>query len=149
MALMSIQAIKGVEVGMGFAVTKNPGSAVHDQIYYDRERTAGGSRFYRNTNNAGGIEGGISNGEDIVVRAAMKPIPTLYSPLSSVDIDTKQPFAASVERSDVCAVPAAAVVAEAVVAIEIAGAFMEKFGGDSVAEIRRNYEAYLEYVKAY
>jgi chorismate synthase len=151
MAIMSIQAIKGVEVGAGFAAAGSPGSQVHDEIYYDSSRVARGEStgFYRKTNNAGGIEGGISNGEEITVRAAMKPIPTLYKPLRSVDIDTKEPIEATVERSDVCAVPAAAVVAEAVVAIEIAGAFLEKFGGDSMEEIWRNFESYNDYLRTF
>jgi len=151
MALMSIQAIKGVEVGSGFDAARNPGSKVHDEIYYDSVRLVEGkaSGFYRKTNNAGGVEGGITNGETIVVRAAMKPIPTLYKPLRSVDILTKEPFEATVERSDTCAVPAAAVVAEAVVAVEIANAFLEKFGGDSLGEIRRNYDGYLAYLRSF
>ncbi|GAM07838.1 chorismate synthase [Geobacter sp. OR-1] len=151
MALMSIQAIKGVEIGSGFDAARNPGSKVHDEIYYDSARVAHGAQsgFYRKTNNSGGIEGGISNGEDIVVRAAMKPIPTLYKPLKSVDIVTKEPFEATVERSDTCAVPAAAVVAEAVVAIEIANAFLEKFGGDSIEEIERNFGSYIEYLRSF
>ncbi|WP_298271291.1 chorismate synthase [Geobacter sp.] len=151
MAVMSIQAIKGVEIGMGFEAARRPGSQVHDEIYYDSARIARGesSGFFRKTNNAGGIEGGISNGEEIVVRAAMKPIPTLYKPLQSVDLLTKEPFEATVERSDCCAVPAAAVVAESVVAVEIANAVLEKFGGDSMAEVRRNYESYLEYLRAF
>lgn len=151
MALMSIQAIKGVEIGCGFDAARNPGSMVHDEIYYDSVRLVEGksSGFYRKTNNAGGIEGGITNGETIIVRAAMKPIPTLYKPLKSVDIITKEPFDATVERSDTCAVPAAAVVAEAVVAVEIANAFLEKFGGDSLGEIRRNYDGYLAYLRAF
>lgn len=139
MALMSIQAIKGVEVGIGFDAARRPGSRVHDEIFYD-----GGYR--RLSNNAGGIEGGMSNGEPIVVRAAMKPIPTLYSPLRSVDMRTHESFEATVERSDTCAVPAALVVAEAVVAIEIANAFLEKFGGDSVIEIKRNLNGYMEQI---
>ncbi|MBI1920900.1 MAG: chorismate synthase [Geobacter sp.] len=149
MAVMSIQAIKGVEIGMGFEAARKPGSQVHDEIYYDSERMLKGAQtgFYRRTNNAGGLEGGITNGEDLVVRAAMKPIPTLYKPLKSVDMQTKEQFEATVERSDVCAVPAAAVVAEAVVAVELANAFLEKFGGDSILEIRRNFEAYLEYLR--
>jgi len=142
MALMSIQAIKGVEVGIGFAAAATPGSKVHDEIYYDHS----GKKFRRRTNRAGGIEGGMSNGEEIVLRAAMKPIPTLYNPLKTVDMDTKEIVEASVERSDVCAVPAASVVAEAVVAFEIASAFMEKFGGDSMSETRRNFDSYLQYV---
>jgi chorismate synthase len=151
MALMSIQAIKGVEIGIGFEAARVPGSKAHDEIYFDSTRIAhgAGSGFYRKTNNAGGIEGGISNGGDIIVRAAMKPIPTLYKPLRSVDIVTKEPLEATVERSDVCAVPAASVVAEAVVAIEIANLFLEKFGGDSMDEIRRNHDGYLEYLKSF
>ncbi|QVW33969.1 chorismate synthase [Geobacter sulfurreducens] len=151
MAVMSIQAIKGVEIGLGFDAARRPGSQVHDEIYYDSTRISRGelSGFYRKSNNAGGIEGGITNGEDIVIRAAMKPIPTLYRPLRSVDMQTKEPFEATVERSDVCAVPAAAVVAEAVVALELANAMLEKFGGDSLGEVRRNYEGYLEYVRAF
>ena len=144
MALMSIQAIKGVESGMGFETARKPGSVVHDEIFHDQSR-----RFYRNTNNAGGIEGGISNGEDIILRCAMKPIPTLYKPLRSVDIDTKEAFEATVERSDTCAVPAASVVAEAVVAIEIACCFLEKFGGDSISELHRNYKGYKEYLQSF
>jgi chorismate synthase len=149
MAVMSIQAIKGVEIGIGFESARNPGSRVHDEIYYDSARILHGAAtgYFRKTNNAGGIEGGISNGEEIIVRAAMKPIPTLYKPLRSVDIETKEPFEAAVERSDVCAVPAASVVAEAVVAIEVANAFMEKFGGDSVVETERNFLNYLEYLR--
>jgi chorismate synthase len=151
MAVMSIQAIKGVEIGLGFESARSPGSKVHDAIYYDSSRISLGEStgFYRKTNNAGGIEGGISNGEEITVRAAMKPIPTLYTPLKSVDIVTKEPFEAAVERSDVCAVPAASVVAEAVVAIEIANAFMEKFGGDSMDEIWHNYEGFNDYLRSF
>lgn len=140
MALMSIQAIKGVEVGIGFDAARRPGSRVHDEIFYQ-------DGYVRSGNNAGGIEGGMSNGEPIVVRAAMKPIPTLYSPLRSVDMRSHEPFEAAVERSDTCAVPAALVVAEAVVAIEIANALLEKFGGDSVYEIRRNLDGYLEQIR--
>lgn len=149
MAMMSIQAIKGVEIGLGFDASRRPGSHVQDEIFYDSSRISQGMKmgYFRKTNNAGGLEGGISNGEDVVVRAAMKPIPTLYRPLMSVDTATRQPVEATVERSDVCAVPAAAVVGEAVVAIEIANAFLEKFGGDSMSEVRRNYDSYLEYLK--
>ncbi len=151
MAVMSIQAVKAVEIGMGFEAARGAGSMVHDEIYYDPTRVDRGeqSGFFRRTNNAGGIEGGITNGETILVRAAMKPIPTLYKPLKSVDIDSKEQFEATVERSDVCAVPAAAVVSEAVVAIEIANAFLEKFGGDSIAEVKRNYQGYLDYLKEF
>jgi chorismate synthase len=150
MAVMSIQAIKGVEVGVGFESAKRPGSLVHDEIYYDSSRITRGERtgYFRKTNNAGGIEGGITNGEDVIIRAAMKPIPTLYKPLMSVDLSTKEPVEATVERSDVCAVPAAAVVMEAVVALEIANAFLEKFGGDSLEEIHRNFDGYIEYLKS-
>lgn len=142
-AVMSIQAIKGVEIGIGFESTRRFGSDVHDAIYYDEKR----QRFYRKTNKAGGIEGGMTNGENIIVHAAMKPIATLYHPLDSVDIVTKKSFKASVERSDICAVPAASVVGEAMVAIEIANAILDKFGGDSIEETKRNYESYLEHVK--
>ncbi|OGW54838.1 MAG: chorismate synthase, partial [Nitrospirae bacterium RBG_19FT_COMBO_55_12] len=141
-ALMSVQAIKGVEVGSGFGVANRPGSLVHDEIFWSKK-----TGFNRKTNNAGGIEGGMSNGENIVLRAAMKPIPTLMKPLRSVDLSSKKPFKASVERSDVCAVPAAGVVAEAAAAFEIASALTEKFGGDSLDEMRRNYSAYMKYLK--
>jgi chorismate synthase len=151
MAVMSIQAIKGVEIGSGFNVASSPGSCVHDEIFYDASRIADGAMtgYFRITNRAGGIEGGMSNGENIIVRAAMKPIPTLYKPLRSVDIASKEPIEATVERSDVCAVPAAAVVAEAVVALELATLFLDKFGGDSICEIRRNYESYKAYLRDY
>jgi len=141
-AIMSIQAMKGVEIGSGFGVANRPGSKVHDEIFWGPK---GG--FFRKTNHAGGIEGGMSNGEDITLRAAMKPIPTLMKPLRSVDMGSKKPFKASVERSDVCAVPAAAVVGEAVAAFEIAAALIEKFGGDSLDEMKRNYEQYRRYLR--
>jgi chorismate synthase len=142
-ALMSIQAIKGVEVGAGFGTANRPGSMVHDEIFWSKKEG-----FYRKSNMAGGIEGGISNGEPIILRAAMKPIPTLMKPLRSVDMASKKPFKASVERSDVCAVPAAGVVAEAAVAFEIASAMIEKFGGDSMEEMRRNHHWYTKYLKS-
>lgn len=145
MAAMSIQAMKGVEIGMGFEAARRFGSEVHDEIYYEQD----GERFYRKTNNAGGLEGGITNGEPIVLRVAMKPISTLYSPKKSVDIETKQPFDATVERSDICTVPAAGVVGEAVIAFEMANAMIEKFGGDSLDEMRRNYDAYQAYVRTF
>ena len=150
-AMMSIQAFKGVEIGDGFEAARRPGSQVHDEIFFDGQRVSRGEQhgFYRKSNCAGGLEGGISNGEEIVVSGAMKPIPTLYKPLQSVDIVTKEPFEATVERSDVCAVPAASVVAEAVVAIEVAAAFMDKFGGDSVAETARNYSSYIEHLREF
>ncbi len=146
-ALMGIQAIKGVEIGLGFEMSGKFGSEVMDEIFYSSSRfTVHGSQFYRKTNNAGGIEGGISNGMPIVLRAAMKPIPTLRTPLSSVDIISKKSFNAAYERSDVCAVPAASVIGEAVAAFVIADSFLEKFGGDSIDEIKRNYEGYLKQI---
>jgi chorismate synthase (EC 4.2.3.5) len=141
-ALMSIQGIKGVEIGLGFDFSKKFGSQVHDEIFYCENKGS----FGRVTNSAGGIEGGITNGEVVIARAAMKPIPTLMKPLRSVDIITKKPESASTERSDVCAVPAVSVVGEAVMAFEIARCFMEKFGGDSINEVARNYEGYLEQI---
>lgn len=141
-AVMSIQAIKGVEIGSGFGAAYKPGSEVHDEIFWNRKQG-----FYRKTNRAGGIEGGMSNGEQILVRAAMKPIPTLYKPLRSVDLESKKPFKASVERSDACAVPAAGVVAEAAAAFEIASAMIDKFGGDSIEEMKRNHLAYVTQLK--
>jgi chorismate synthase len=138
-ALMSIPAIKGVEIGLGFRAAELPGSQVHDPIYYHP-----GNGFYRQTNRAGGIEGGITNGEPLRLRAAMKPIPTLYKPLDTVDIITKEPAQAAVERSDTCAAPAAAVVAEAMVCWTLAEALLEKFGGDHLHETRRNFENYLQ-----
>jgi chorismate synthase len=145
MAAMSIQAMKGVEIGMGFDAARRFGSEVHDEIYYEQ----GGQQFFRKTNNAGGLEGGITNGQPIVLRVAMKPISTLYSPKKSVDIETKEPFDATVERSDICTVPAAGVVGEAVIAFEMANAMLEKFGGDSLEEMKRNYDAYQAYVRAF
>lgn len=140
-AMMSIQAFKGVEVGLGFEAARRPGSQVHDEIFHQ------GGEFFRKTNRAGGLEGGMTNGAPVVVRGAMKPIPTLYQPLQTVDFRTKSPYTAVVERSDVCAVPAAAVVAEAVVAIELAQAMLEKFGGDAMEEIKHNLQAYRHYVQ--
>jgi chorismate synthase len=142
-ALMSIQAIKAVEVGAGFEMAGRPGSEVMDEIFYDE------GVFCRKTNNAGGIEGGMSNGMPVILRAAMKPIPTLKRPLSSVDIITKEPFEAAYERSDVCAVPAASVVGEAMAALIIAEAFLDKFGGDSMQEVKRNHAAYRESVRIF
>lgn len=149
-AVMSVQAIKGVEIGLGFGASGRPGSEVHDSIYYDKNLAEKGltGGFYRRTNNAGGLEGGITNGEPVVLRAAMKPIPTLRKPLSSVELATKGTVQAAAERSDVCAVPAASVVLEAVVGFEIAQAFMEKFGGDSIEETKRNFDGYLRQVRA-
>ncbi len=135
-ALMSIQAVKGVEIGLGFVQTELLGSQVHDEIIYNK------GKFSRKTNHAGGIEGGMTNGEPIIIRAAMKPISTLTKPLKSVDLRTKRAVNAFVERSDVTAVEAAAVVGEAAVAFEIGRALIEKFGGDSLAEIKNNYFSY-------
>jgi chorismate synthase len=143
-AVVSINAFKGVEIGLGFGAARIPGSQVHDEILYNAEKG-----FHRASNRAGGFEGGMTSGEPIVVRGVMKPIPTLYKPLASVDIDTKEPFTAQVERSDACAVPAASVVMEHVVAWEVAKAFLEKFGGDSMEEIQGNLDHYLSQVEAY
>jgi len=145
MAAMSIQAMKGVEIGMGFESARRFGSEVHDDIYME-EATG---QFVRKTNNAGGLEGGITNGQPVVLRVAMKPIATLYKPKHSVDIETKQPFKATVERSDICTVPAAGVVGEAVIAFEMANAMVEKFGGDRLEEIKRNFDAYQAYVRSF
>ncbi|GIO97528.1 chorismate synthase [Paenibacillus lautus] len=142
--VMSINAFKGVEVGIGFEAGELPGSQVHDEIMYSEERG-----YYRATNRLGGFEGGMTNGMPIVVRGVMKPIPTLYKPLQSVDIDTKEAFTAQVERSDACAVPAASVVMEHVVTWEVAKAFLEKFGGDSMEEIHANYQNYLKQLENY
>ncbi len=142
-ALMCIQAIKGVEIGLGFEAARRRGSEVHDAIGYE----AGG--FTRPTNRAGGLEGGISNGSPLVCRAAMKPIATLKKALPSVDVVTKEPFDAAFERSDVCAVAAASVVGEAMVAITVTTALLEKVGGDSLGEVRRNLEGYRQQVAAY
>lgn len=144
-ALMSIQAIKAVEIGDGWLAARSRGSQVHDPIHYDAQNL----RFTRPSNRAGGLEGGISNGEPIVVRAAMKPIATLKKPLPSVDVVTKKPFDAAHERSDVCAVAAASIVGEAMVAITLCDALLEKFGGDSMRELVRNVEAYREQVREF
>ncbi|MCT1403268.1 chorismate synthase [Paenibacillus sp. LC231] len=142
--VMSINAFKGVEVGIGFEAGQLPGSQVHDEIMYSEDRG-----YHRATNRLGGFEGGMTNGMPIVVRGVMKPIPTLYKPLQSVDIDTKEAFTAQVERSDACAVPAASVVMEHVVTWEVAKAFLEKFGGDSMEEIHANYQNYLKQLENY
>lgn len=153
--LLSIQAIKGVEVGIGFDAALTPGSKVHDEIYYEKAKKSKDKysywpqtpRFSRHTNNAGGIEGGMSNGEPLVLSAVMKPIPTLHKPLKSVDITDKKQFQAGIERTDICAVPAAAIVGEAVLSFELARAFIEKIGGDSMKEVKRNYKGYLKQIK--
>ncbi|MEK5061284.1 chorismate synthase [Paenibacillus sp. FSL H7-0326] len=143
-AVMSINAFKGVEIGIGFEAGTIPGSQVHDEILYIEDKG-----YHRASNRLGGFEGGVTNGMPVVVRGVMKPIPTLYKPLQSVDIDTKEPFTAQVERSDACAVPAASVVMEHVVAWEIAKAFLEKFGGDSIEEIRANLDNYNAQLERY
>ena len=146
-ALMSIQAIKGVEVGLGFEGAMRPGSRVHDPIVLDEGSPRGGG-YARASNNAGGLEGGITTGMPLVVRAAMKPISTLMRPLATVDLRTGEVAEAVRERSDVCAVPAAGVVAEAMVAMVLADAVLEKVGGDSLGDVRRGLEAYLERIRA-
>ena len=142
-ALMSLQAVKGVEFGMGFGAARVLGSELHDEIGYDREER----RFTRFSNNSGGTEGGMTTGEPLRMRVAFKPLSTLMRPLRSADIKTKAEAAGAIERSDVCAIPAAAVVAENAVAFELANAFLEKFAGDSLVEITRNYRGYLEQVR--
>lgn len=145
-ALMSIQAIKGVEVGQGFTMSGDFGSAVMDQIYYRRGPAKG---FFRKTNFAGGIEGGMTNGMPVLLRAAMKPIPTQRKPLASVDITKKKSVRAAYERSDICAVPAAGVIGEAMTALCVCDAFLEKFGGDSMDETKRNYVSYLDFLEKF
>ena len=144
-ALMSIPAVKAVSIGAGVEAARLPGSQVHDEIGYDSEASA----FVRPTNRAGGLEGGITNGEELRVRGFLKPISTLRRALASVDIDTKQEERAAFERSDVTAVPAAGVIGEAMVALTLAEAAREKFGGDHVAEMLRNFESYREQLRAY
>ncbi len=141
-AIMSIHAVKAVEIGAGVRSGSIPGSLLHDEISYDSSKKL----FYRTTNNAGGIEGGISNGGEIVVRGHVKPIPTLRKPLKSVDVNTKESFEAAYERSDTCVVPAAGVVGEAMTAIILAQLLLEKFGGDSLQETLRNFDGYLEQI---
>ncbi len=144
-AIVSIQAVKGVEVGLAAQSAASPGSQVQDTIHYD----SAACRFTRGANRAGGLEGGITNGQDVVLRGYLKPISTLRRPLESVDLLTRRPSLAAYERSDVCVVPAAGVIGEAMVAIVLAQAFLEKFGGDSLAETRRNFEGFLDQVKRF
>lgn len=144
-AIVSIQAVKGVEIGYAEEGAMSYGSAVQDTIHYDKD----GRSFQRGSNRAGGVEGGITNGQDLVVRGFLKPISTLRKPLESVDLPTRDPALAAYERSDVAVVPAAGVIGEAMVALILASAFLEKFGGDSLGEIKRNYEGYLEQVRHY
>ncbi|WP_349410799.1 chorismate synthase [Pseudalkalibacillus sp. SCS-8] len=143
-AIISINAFKGVEFGIGFDAAHNPGSEVHDEIVWNQNKG-----YYRKTNRLGGFEGGMTNGMPVVVRGVMKPIPTLYKPLQSVDIDSKEPFAASIERSDSCAVPSASVVAEAVVAWELAAAFTEKFGNESIDRMLDQHKRYNDYSREF
>jgi chorismate synthase len=146
-AVMSLQAVKAVEIGAGVTAAASPGSAVHDEIGYGA--TGGFTDFQRSRNNAGGIEGGISNGEDIRVRGYLKPISTLRRPLQSVDFASREPVKAAYERSDVCVVPAAGVAAEAMVALTLARCALEKFGGDSMTETLRNFQGYCQQLKNY
>ncbi|TWT01059.1 chorismate synthase [Planomicrobium sp. CPCC 101079] len=143
-AIMSINAFKGVEFGIGFEMARRPGSEVHDEILWDEN-----NGYSRKTNNLGGFEGGMTTGMPIIVRGVMKPIPTLYKPLQSIDIETKEPFQASIERSDSCAVPAASIVAEHVVAWEIANALMEQFDADQLPRLKENLQNYLQYSKEF
>jgi chorismate synthase len=147
-AVMSLQAVKAVEIGDGVVAASTPGSAIHDEIGYDRA-AAGFTSFTRASNHAGGIEGGTSNGCDIIVRGYLKPISTLRRPLASVDFASREPVKAAYERSDVCVVPAAGVAAESMVAIALATAALEKFGGDSIVELRRNFDGYCEQLRKY
>lgn len=146
-AVMSLQAVKAVEIGSGIAAAAFPGSAVHDEIGYEETRSFAG--FTRTHNNAGGIEGGVSNGEEIRIRGYLKPISTLRRPLQSVDFTSREPVKAAYERSDVCVVPAAGIAAEAMVALTLASCALEKFGGDSMGETMRNFKGYLEQLKNY
>jgi chorismate synthase len=142
-AVMSIHAVKAVEIGNGVSNVEKPGSDVHDEIFFD------GVRFTRSTNRAGGLEGGITNGEELRVRGYLKPISTLKKPLRSVDIDTKEEDAAAYERSDVTVVPAAGVIGESMVAIILANSYREKFGGDSIDEMKRNFDGYVESLRRF
>jgi chorismate synthase len=146
-AVMSLQAVKAVEIGSGIEAAYSPGSAVHDEIGYQRE--SGFAGFTRTRNNAGGIEGGVSNGQEIRVRGYLKPISTLRRPLQSVDFTTREPVKAAYERSDVCVVPAAGVAGEAMVALTLARCALDKFGGDSLKETKRNFQGYLDQLKNY
>lgn len=140
---MSIQSARAVEIGLGLESAAKHGSEVQDEIFFDPDGDPTRKKFYRQTNHAGGLEGGITNGEDVIARVAVKPISTLMRPLRTVDVNTKKPARAMVERTDVCVVPAVAVIAEAAAATVFAEAFMHKFGSDSLAEIERNYRTYL------
>jgi chorismate synthase len=141
-ALMSVQAVKAVEIGAGVAAAGSYGSEVQDEIFYEKSAR----RFRRSTNRAGGLEGGITNGEDVVIRGYLKPISTLRTPLQTADMVTKEPVSAAYERSDWCVVPAGAVAGEAMVALVLADAFLQKFGGDSLSEMRRNFDNYVRQI---
>jgi chorismate synthase len=146
-AMMSIPAVKAVEIGLGFEMSRRTGAEVHDEIEPQPDRPLTGN-VRRRTNRAGGLEGGITTGEPLVLHVGMKPISTLMRPLATIDVDTGQPAAAVAERSDVTAVPAMGVIAEGMAALVLAEAFLEKFGGDSLAEVRRNYDGYLSYLES-
>ncbi len=148
-SVMSLQAVKAVEIGRGVTAAESFGSAVHDAIHYAAQATEKPTRFTREQNNAGGVEGGISNGEEIVVRGYLKPISTLRRPLESVRFDTREVTSASYERSDICVVPAAGVAAEAMVAMTLANLAHEKFGGDSALEMKRNFDGYIEQIRRF
>jgi len=149
-AVMSLQAVKAVELGRGVTAASSPGSQVHDAIAYgERPEGSGFTKFTREKNNAGGIEGGISNGEDLVVRGYLKPISTLRRPLASVSFETRETTKAAYERSDVCVVPAAGVAAEAMVALTVARCVVEKFGGDSLRELEHNFRGYCEQIRKF
>ena len=148
-AVMSLQAVKAVEIGRGVTAAQSLGSEVHDAIGYGEHENGSHTRFTRDHNNAGGVEGGVSNGEDIVVRGYLKPISTLRRPLASVRFDTREVTKAAYERSDVCVVPAAGVAAEAMVALAMARLALEKFGGDSAGELRRNFDGYVEQIRSF
>ncbi len=142
-ALMSVHSVKGVDIGLGFESAHKYGSEVHDEIFYDKKGDPKKKKFYRKTNNAGGLEAGITNGEDIIIHVAGKPISTLNQPLSTIDIKTKKPDVAIVERTDCCVTPPLAVVCEAVTALILTEVFLEKFGSDNLAEIERNYNSFI------
>ncbi len=144
-AILSMQALKAVEIGRGMLAALSPGSKVQDTIHYDKQKQA----FHRGSNRAGGLEGGMTNGEDLIVRGYIKPISTLRRPLESVDLDTREPSMAAYERSDVAVIPAAGVIGEAMVSIVVAGAFLEKFGGDSLGETKRNFEGFQKQVREF
>jgi chorismate synthase len=144
-AILSMQAVKAVEIGSGTVAAVSPGSQVQDTIHYNKVER----EFYRGSNRAGGLEGGMTNGQDVIVRGYIKPISTLRRPLESVDFETREPSAAAYERSDVAVVPAAGVIGEAMAAIVLAGAMLEKFGGDSLGETKRNFDSYQRQVREF